>query len=272
MILKNRNKRHAICSYSTLAIALTWLPALSGQAAFRGWTTTGQTDVLALMGVEDSGLAFRNVSSRTVTAFAVSFFAANGDTHTHYLDFFDMVRDGMLPGSDYTLRIAPAELLQATNHSLRIEAVIFGDDTSKGSESDSGFVKMKRLGRMLETERVRSILTTQLSGPDPASLRVAVGRLPMSSDEAVSTLDGVVLPGLTVSAINGANQHMLRGFLEGVRNSREEVLRSVGRLAQMPVSGKGGQIEFLSQLRTLYEAISTKHRSYCEHVQNGGEK
>lgn len=78
--LKNGHRRKCRLQPCALTVVLALLPALSGQDALRGWTATGQTDVLALMMVQDSGLVFRNMSSKTVTAFAVSFLAANDDT------------------------------------------------------------------------------------------------------------------------------------------------------------------------------------------------
>jgi hypothetical protein len=246
-----------------MLFAVGCLSIAAAQDPFNGWKVVQRTDALSLTGVDNSTgftvFSLRNTTAKTISAFAVSL-GDNRNPENHYIDYFGSASGGLAPGGVHQLKLAPpANAARA----LRIAAVVFADGTSGGLQSYVDFVAFKRLGRILETERVERILASSTGGGALNDIRSRLGELPGSVDEALASMDDGLtarLPGVFLAEIRQADQHALEGFLTGVRNSREDALRTVAGLGERPAASA------LQQLRKTYDEKSQEGRALCEKI------
>jgi hypothetical protein len=117
------------------------------------------------------------------------------------------------------VKVSPTQLTDASDRVLNVQAVIFDDDLRIGAFPQAQFLRLRRIGRMLEIERINNMLA---SSDVPETLAAGVGELPASSSAALASLADVPLPGISINDFKHEAEQALIGFLEGVRNSREE--------------------------------------------------
>ena len=243
---------------------------LAAQDLLRGWTTNQGTDALVLSKVREdwpsTTLSLRNTSSKSITAIAASS-PPGVDTYHHFYDYLDSGSAGLGPGETYNLRISPEEASLNAHHVLNVDAVIFADGSAEGSRPDIDFMNAMRLGRVLETERIRGHLArTDERFLDVDKLAESIGVLPNSPEDAFASLSDVSLPDLSVADFppNGGAKS-LRAFLGGVRNARQEALWKMEELRKLPAKTPAGpdvrtQSTSLLALKRTYEAKSGVYR------------
>ncbi len=265
-----RYRRSCTAALVLLTTGGQFASRLAAQDLLRGWTMNQRTGALVLAKLREDGLSttltLRNASDKPITAIATSS-PPGVDTYHHYYDYLDSGSAGLGPGATYNLRIGPEEASLNTHRVLNVDAVIFADGRAEGSQSDIDFMNAMRLGRVIETERIRS----KLARPDAQyldvdSLAEGIGVLPESPEDALASLSDVSLPGLSVADFppNGGVDS-LRAFLGGVRNARQEALWKVEEIRGLPArtpSGPGvrSQATSIMALRQDYEAKSGVYR------------
>jgi hypothetical protein len=220
--------------------------------------------------VEESAVgttfSLKSVSGKLITAIAASSPPSQATYH-HYYDYLDRGALGLATGVTYQLRISPQETASNVQHVLQIDAVIFDDGSAEGSRGDIDFMNAKRLGRALETERIRGLLArpeTQSRGVE--GFAAGVGILPEHIAEALVELKDVSLPGLSVLDFESRGRvDPERAFVSGVRNARQEAQWKVKEIQQLPVGpsadvGERTQAAAISALRQRYEELVTSYR------------
>lgn len=256
-----------------IALLLGFPSPLDSQDELMGWSTRNRSNGLAMIraSVVDAVTVFtlENDTSKIITAFVVSH-----DGIRHSIDFFQSSAE-LRPAASYDLRLSSAELL-GTDHVLDILVVVFADGSAKGSQAEALFIGAKRLGRVLETERVRKILDSMetLDSADAAlaKLRKDLGTLPSTADQALGSMTGVDIPGLTVDALRTSDKRVLEGVLFGIRTAREDALWKVAGLERLPVSGNGMQSprsQALLNLRGLYTSLGAKNAELLRGKEQG---
>ena len=228
----------------------------------QGWKTIARTTALRLVAVQNSSpqmslttLFLQNVSQKPITALAVTVGGSDGGTG-HVVDWFaSATPDCVLPGSSYALSEP-----NASDHTLVVNAVFFEDGTSDGAQRDIDAINFTRLGRMFETERIRSIVDT----PDAefTTLPAKLGGPPKSPEETFPAFEQVQLPGITLDRIRSAAASSLSWFLSGVRATREETTRNLAEFQRRTTTPAAALEEMRSEIRDR----GNRYRAYCKRV------
>jgi hypothetical protein len=253
------------------AATLASLPILFAEDTAAAWKVRSLTSALALTGVEESPsiktVSLRNASDKAITAFAVSL-SAGADRYTHYVDFYGAQPTGLGPLEVHRVKIPITEFKDA-NGVLQIDAVVFEDGSSDGSSAAISFVTAKRLGRIMETERIRAILgplASQYNNDANLNALRSVGTLPASAEEAFKSLEQVHIDGVSLDALRKLDTYTLSGFLEGVRNSREDGLWKLRDVDRLPVASLDATVPAraaaFAQVRQLFEEKSAWYRAH----------
>jgi hypothetical protein len=74
---------------------------------------------------------------------------------------------------------------------MRVLAVVFEDGSAEGEQSAIGFIHMRRLGEILEAQRVRDLLDSLDSRTDDASLAALENRIGLLSASPAQALASV---------------------------------------------------------------------------------
>jgi hypothetical protein len=235
-------------------------PPLSGP-----WRTDVKSTTLELVdAVQDeraTTFTLKNISGRHITALSVSH-----DEVTDGIDFFEVSSD-LQPGASYSLLIGNVEL-STSDRILRISAVFFADGSAEGASGELDFIRGRRLGRILETARVTSLLNSpiDLAAGDSAldSIVAKIGSLPGTVDQAVESLRETRLPEVSVETIRSFQGRFADGFLVGVRGARGDATGKVNGLRQLPVTAPPREMSragALEEMRQLYSVNGSRHRS-----------
>jgi hypothetical protein len=227
----------------------------------QGWKTIARTTALQLVAVRDSSPSMssttfflQNVSQKLITALKVTF-GSDGGTGLLVDCFVSTAPVCVLPGTSYMLSQA-----NASDHTLAINAVVFEDGTSNGVQRDIDAISFGRLGRMFETERVRSIVDA--ADAEFATLSAKLGGLPKSAEETFPAFEQVQLPGITLDRIRSAAAYSLGSFLGGVRNTREDATRRLAEFQQRTATPAAA----LEEMRREIRDRSNRYRAYCARV------
>jgi hypothetical protein len=263
-----------LCLTLKIIAALAVLAPTALGDTLKGWATDGLTSTIALIDVQESPAAtlfiLKNLSTRPATAFTVSH-----DTISHTIDYFQTDAD-LAPGATYTLQLASREIANAPRV-LRMTAIIFADGSTLGLDGDLAFIHAKRLGRVVETERIKRILDlpvdTKAREGALRQIRTKIGDLPQSTSELLSAIQGMNLPGMESQALAITDKKNAHGFLFGVRNARQDVLWKLDQFERLVASSgeqaMSIQTKVLSGLRQLYGVLSEKNRDFIELSQGG---
>jgi hypothetical protein len=130
---------------------------------------------------------FQNSSTKPISAFSFAF----DDSTTHTVDFLE-ADNALLPKATCPF-VTVNTNLRESDHVVRLLAVVFTDASSDGAQSALDWIHAKRLGRILEAERVGRLLDSAGQGVDDASiatLLAKIGTLPTSAEQAASSLAG----------------------------------------------------------------------------------
>lgn len=242
-----------------------------------GWTCSSSGTGVELVGVEQigdgpSGVMYldfdlKNISSQGVTAIVV----ITPDDVNHSVDFFG--RDDLAPGDTYVFQVATVE----GNRLLRIVAVGYADGSFEGSSRPIGFLRSKRLGRALETKRLRDIYAAlepeEFEELGIEGLTKRVGRLPDTAGEAIASLGDVRLSNASADDVRQAGPDSRFAFLAGVCHAREDALRELSQLSEdlaSPAPRAKALLDyeirnhFISAQKQHYAAMSQKQQQELE--------
>jgi hypothetical protein len=106
-----------------------------------------------------------------------------------------------------------------------------------------------------------------------ALLARKIGRLPEATADAFSSVEAVVLPGVSVRELKNAPEGVLAHFTQGVQGARFKMQRKVEELRKLPETARGGreatQSSSISDLKKSFEEKSRKNRAFCERMKGG---
>jgi len=234
----------------------------------QGWKTVDRTAALRLVAVRKSDgqikmttLVLQNQTQKGIGAFSVSFGdSTNRDQIGQTEDCFGSATPVcVLPGGSASLFPSVPE-----SGILNIDAVVFDDGSGDGAQSAIDAIQYRRLGKMFETERIRSIL--EASNADYGTVPAALGGLPQSPDEALASLAGVSLPGIALDRVRQADSRTLASFFGGVRVARESAVRQMPEYERRAGSPEGA----LAEMRREFQDLSIQYRAYCQKWYEGG--
>jgi hypothetical protein len=264
----------------TAVLAMTCVPAIIAQDPLHGWTVQTTITAMKLVAVDESEkfttFRLQNVSSKVITAFALSFEppeAASGVRD--YRDCNDDEPSCVRPGGILEVRFGP----MLEGRTLWIRAVVFEDGTSDGNESDIRQISSNRLGLALERERLNGIFARysddDLDDAGLARLTEEIGPVPNSPNAAFASLQDVVLPGVSVENAKVLDKMGRFSFFVGVKIARRTALTRVARLRTLPVSAEGAvaaptRAFLLRLVRQKYENFSARSHAYYERIQKRG--
>jgi len=261
-----------------MLIVSSGLPAAARQDPLKGWKPVAQTRALSLTAVEESGgrfiFHFKNVSGRTITAFAVSFNSDRENTTNLFEDWFDSEQSGHAHGGEFQLSVL-AEETAGSGKQIRISAVMFEDGAGEGSAYHLDSLRFRRFGHMLENERILAILSSKDSyagAAGIAALAQKAGRLPDRPADAFASVERISLPGVSVGELRRAEEGVLAHFMQGVRNARFNLLRKVEDFRKLPAVSRdkeAAQADFISQLKKSYGEKSRRNHAFCERLKGG---
>jgi hypothetical protein len=230
----------------------------------QGWKTIARTNALQLVAVRDDSsrmsmttFFLQNVSQKPITAMAVAF-GGSDERGGHSVDCFagGPTAVCVLPGASYAL-----SQVNASDHTLIVKAVVFEDGTSDGVQRDIDAIIFTRLGRMFETERIRSI--ADAADADFTSLPAKLGELPQSAESVFPSLEQVKLPGITLDWIRSADPTSRMFFLNGVRSAREGTTRNLSEYQRRNPATPAAALE---EMRRDLRGLSGRYRAYCKRV------
>lgn len=240
--------------------------SLAAQDPVKGWTTQQHTHALVLTKVQDGPagsaiVSLTNVSGKLITAVAISS-PPSTLTVRHFFDYLDQTAAGLPNGAALDLRISPEEVASNTHRLLDIDAVVFSDGTADGLQAAVAFIDAKRLGRVLETERIANLLSHIPEPPDLDALITGIGALPEGIEAALTSLKSIDTPSVALADLNGPyGADNERAFLSGVRHAREEAQWKAQKLKELYLSPEPHET-LAAALHTLTQAYFEKTRIY----------
>jgi len=271
----------AISSTVVLAVILAaCVPGLVAQDPLLGWKASGNVSDLALIRVAESKyrttLTFRNISGRAISAVAISFYGRENSATSRYEEWIGDDQAGLANGNSFDLDIGNEEAAEY-NHMLAISAVVFEDGTVEGLRHQLDFIRFGRLGKMLETERIKSLLAgpkeQYLADEGIKILTDRVGRSPRTHDDALASVEKTLPPEVSILELKSAEEGIRQSFFQGVQNTRIDMLKRIDQMRQLPLSAKDPKVLtrdlFLSSLIQKYETRCTRYRSMWERAQRG---
>jgi len=177
-------------------------------------------------------LALRNISQKTVVAFAV-----RSEFLSCEVDYGNQVT-GFVPSSTSEVLFAGENLKAGMSRDLDVSAV-FADGSSVGPAPLVSYLRGLATGSAVELVRMREIFdgpaASHPGGIDADALRRGIGQPPGSEMEALNVLGtvGAAIP--PAAALKRDAPDFLRGFVHGVTNQRQEALLKVDDLERLSV-------------------------------------
>lgn len=261
-----------------LSLVLSVSSCGSSLAAFQdplhGWKAKSLTNAIMLAAVEESQttvtFSFKNISGKVISGFAVCFGCdhsgtdKNGTQASSGRDWFGSERNGWMNGEiEKITQLISSNRMQ--QHSLEISAVVFDDCTSEGWQPNIDSILFDRLGRILETERIKNILAS--GDLDAKILGGKIGSLPESVDFALNELK-TEASALSMSNLQPRGTVARGALLNGVRNAREEMLWGLADLRKLPSTSTDSsvltQAGFISRLQQQYNEKANRNRVYLK--------
>ena len=250
-----------------LIFAFGLVSLMYAQDDVNSWQINASTSALTLASVNnrDSETLFslKNTSEKTIVGFSIALGRAVEGREAAFdiqevIDCFDRESQCVAPGGTYSIGFPTEQVASLAEKTFRIASVVFDDGTGDGSPAGLNFITSMRLGNMIETERILSLLG------DPATARPQIGVMPENVDEALRSLDDIQLPGVVMDDIKArysdtSNQVGRQGFLVGVDRPLQRILGGLNRPDSVD-----------STLKRYYQALSARHREFCRRTLNGG--
>lgn len=260
-----------VCTLLGLAAGVSIAAA---QDALRGWVFHAGSSALQLVAVDESSVptpftrfTLRNVSGRAISAFSCSFDDDAGSSVNRYEDRFEEDA-GLAPGDTVTVDIGAAEDARFRKHGLTLAAVIFNDGVAEGDQAEVDALLAGRLGRMIETERLRSILTSgEYAGRDGvARLAEKVGQVPNTPGEALASVRDVRFADVYGQDLaRMSDERLMVRLTQSIRNARFDAKREIDKLRGLPEASTDPKTEtqgsFLRRLREQTERRAERNRA-----------
>ena len=270
-----QNTRRLLLLLLTGALVAALATPLVAQDAPTGWATDTPSVLIVEARPYDGQTAFvlRNATDKDITAVAVSY---EGTTRT--IDSFGSDRS-LSPGATWSFSIGNREIPRI-GPVLHVSAVIFADGSWEGDEEQVLYRGGWRLGLVTETERVKDIIegltVEEPSDADIEDLKLRIGNLPGSTEEAVASVSGVRLPGLDINSVRSADKWLRWGVRSGIHSARDRALGQMHRLANLPRSKPGAAQTLIERahsragsfagLREAYRARSARNHERLQQV------
>ncbi len=272
-----------------IALEIAVAPVAASQDAATGWRTDNNKLVVEQVdeGPNTTTFLLRNTSEKTVTALSI----CHGNT-TSSIEYFQS-SEVLNPDTSCSI-VAGNSQLHGLNRILNVCALVFEDGSWEGSETEVLLVGATRLGRVVETERVKSILEAysqlDLNDEEIDRLKRRIGGLSESPAEALDSVSDVSIFGLDLASIRAVDRRLQRGFWSGVRHAREAALWKLDRLAQLPQESASStpnvspsraspRRRLFSGVRAIYEAMSAENQQllqrkpdFLQFEREGGEQ
>lgn len=288
-------RRVACIIVMSAMVSVACLSTLWAQDTLFGWKSEGRgTHAMLLYSMKESGiittLSFKNVSEKSITAFALSFTNASEDSFLGQF-CFGAESNCFAPGTVFPVRFMTDNLSTIADRTILITAILFEDGTREGSDREVEHINSLYLGMMFETERIKNILISpigskvnkkqppasaeewDISDEDLKALVAAIGTPPQSLQAAMDSLEHVRLPGVSVDNIRTASPVTRHAFLTGVSSVRQSALWELAHLHDRPIAPENSKVPMrppgFAQLRRKYEAMSLKHHAFCERLKGG---
>jgi len=206
-----------------------------------GWTLASSgVPAVALVSVKESRdaitLTFRNTSDKNIAAFTLVNAGPVPPGEQPWVRDCFTERVGCFParGRD------EAKIRPAPPRELKVAAVLFEDGAAAGDPGAIQYLKAMRAGAALEVEREKSVLTG-VRGMAPAQERASGSRavrnananVPGSVQEAIATLQGIEIAGLTADRFEHGSDAEQSGFLRGVWTRVPDSPESFRRLTRV---------------------------------------
>lgn len=217
---------------------------------------------------------FRNASDKTILNICIS---AQSGLEMVCMEGFDNGAKLPEPRGTFSMSFDASGFASGgQQNNLRVNAVIYTDGSHFGESTVLATLRGRMFGVALETKRVSDLLS---SGPDGSAaaldnVLLQIGATaPATKAEAVETLKGESLPGISSSAIDSYLQRPTQGILEGVASARENVLRDIDdqkSIAASPLTGSTKKQQIVlearlhgrSDLAQKYQALLQSQISY----------
>jgi hypothetical protein len=262
----------------TAAFLAAFVSTLISQTALSGWKSTGKLTGLTLIAVTETQFrttfTFKNTSGKVISAAAISFYG-NGDAATNrYEDWFAEEQGGLSDGNTFDLDLGKEEAAEY-NHKFEVSGVVFEDGTSQGSKYQLDFIRFGRLGKLLETERIRNVLAGakgRFIGDEGIKMLMAeIGSSPQSEQEAIAAADKANPSDAALLELRQAQEGIRQSFFMSVQNTRIDMQKKMQELRKMPQKDSRAltQAAYLSELLQNYDTRSKTYRSVWERAQGG---
>ena len=275
------NSRIVSASVGASVVLVLCAFTLAAQDDTLGWRCSGRVEALSLASVKrvaggsgpSSTLTFRNDSQKAIAAFAIS-----GSVRLD-VELFEL-EHLLLPGETQDVVVVPTMNNGNTSPSIDVSAVLFEDGTYVGSKSQAAGITYQRLGRLVETERVRRILEAASGGnlddSVVASLRSEVGDPALSVEEAYADADTTGVRVGPLRTLRSASRALSDSFLLGASNVRDEARQALDQMKQIPVQAPPGRartrVNYLAHLQQRHRDIEVRQSQRAWHVTGGEDK
>jgi hypothetical protein len=209
-------------------------------------------------------LWLKNVSGKEITALAFSGPLKGPDRYRQFVDYLDAGSTGVPDGATVEWRLNSDDVTTNVGRVFEIDAAIFKDGTADGLQSDVDAMNAKRLGRVVETERLGNLLALAVSGgSDLDALTRGIGALPNSVDAAISSFKGIDISRISLAKL--FTDYNRIAFLTGVCNAREEAMwRARETAAPTQTSANPEELTPAARILDLRQAYAEKVKMYRE--------
>lgn len=269
-----------ICLSLVLSVSSHAFSSNAFQEPLHGWKAKNLTNAIVLAAVQESDttvtFSFKNVSGRVISGFAVCFDCDHSGPDKNRTqaalgrDWFGSEPNGWM-NAEIEKITQPTSNSRMQQRSLEISAVVFDDGTSEGWQPNIDSILFSRLGRILETERIKNILAamkSRFSGDsDLKILSEKIGSLPESVDFALNELT-TEAAALSMSNLQPRGTVARGALLSGVRTARQEMLWELAKLRNLPPTSTDSsvltQAGLVSNLQQQYDEKAIRNRAYLK--------
>jgi hypothetical protein len=253
-------------------ISLVPLPAFS-RSGLADWSVSDSSGAVELNAAEQQDsmitVSLKNRSSEMITAVALFF---KEDVY-HYQDWMNAEPSGLAPGQAFEVTVGADE---AANRKISISAVLFDDGSGKGDSDQLDLMNVHRFGQILEGARVRDILRNRKASYDDASMNALaqkIGKMPLSTEDALISLAGVDIPGISLANLKQSSEKTRNALLWGVSTARERAVRQIENVKHLPTVSSDEKVPsrtvVLSFLQEQYDAQNKKAAALLARMKGG---
>lgn len=263
------------------------MPAIVFPQSTDGWSLEAPPGSVQLTSVEQGMMAnvvrftFTNVSGKTILALLID--TRHGNMTG--LEGFTNWKQTVAPGATAFVNFSTPQLSYAEEgpKKLYVAAIVYTNGSGSGSPKTLHMVEDEMLGTALETKRISGIL---LNSPDPTiagfdNVLTQIGsNLPKTDYDAVQSLKGIALPGVSQEYIDEHLAHPEFGLKTGINRAREGILMDIKNLTDFDAREIKGNTaaqrralesrpHALSDFAKKYSSLSDLQARYIEAIAAG---